>query len=184
VHYEIGAQGSLFSNRLSAQASLFDLENTDKLVSQTLSAVTSTINAGKQRNRGLEASLGLLVVDRPEQLLSRVRPWASYTYTDATYRLQERREQFCQHGGLLRKRSGGSLGARIGYRRTLNRHWTLDAFAGADNLTNETFYSLLFLGPNITRLATPPEGGRGDGYIIPAPYKATTYTSRTLGHSF
>ena len=54
-------------------------------MSQTVSAVTSTINAGKQRNRGLEASLGLLVVDKPEQLLSRVRPWASYTYTDAKY---------------------------------------------------------------------------------------------------
>lgn len=229
VQYEVGAQGSLFANRLTAQASLFDLENTDKLVSQTVSAVTSTINAGKQRNRGLEASLGLLVVDRPEQLLSRVRPWASYTYTDAKYidfksdannsantvdfsgnEVARVPKNMLSAGIDLGTRVGAYLtstyqhvdkvpvtfdnstyvraydvlGARIGYRRTLTRHWTLDAFAGADNLTNETFYSFLFVGPNITGLATPAEGGTGDGYIIPAPYKATTYTSLTLRHSF
>jgi iron complex outermembrane receptor protein len=229
VQYEVGAQGNLFSNRLTAQASVFDLENTDKLVSQTVNSVTSTINAGKQRNRGLEASLGLLVVDRPEQLFSRVRPWASWAYTDAKYidfksdannsantvdfsgnEVARVPKNMLSAGIDLGTRVGAYLtstyqhvdkvpvtfdnstyvraydvlGARIGYRRTVNRHWTLDAFAGADNLTNATFYSFLFVGPNITGLATPAEGGRGDGYIIPAPYKATTYTSLTLRYAF
>ena len=229
VQYEVGAQGSLFANRLSAQVSLFDLENTDKLVSQTVNSVTWTVNAGKQRNRGIEASLGVVVVDRPEQLLSRVRPWASYAYTDAKYvdfksdannsavtqdfsgnEVARVPRNMVSAGVDLGTRVGAYLtstyqhvdkvpvtfdnstfvraydvlGARVGYRRTLSSHWTLDAFAGADNLTNETFYSFLFVGPNITGLATPASGGRGDGYIIPAPYKATTYTSLTLRYGF
>jgi hypothetical protein len=54
-----------------------------KLASQTVSSVTLTINVGKQHNPGVEASLGALLLDRPAQALSRVRPWLSYTYTDA-----------------------------------------------------------------------------------------------------
>jgi len=57
VQYEVGAQGSLFANRLNGQVSLFDVENTDKLVSQTANSITYTTNAGKQRDRGAEASL-------------------------------------------------------------------------------------------------------------------------------
>jgi len=229
VQYEVGAQGNLFANRLRAQVSVFDLENTDKLVSQTVSAVTSTVNAGKQRNRGVETSLGVLVVDKPTQLVSRVRPWVSYAYTDAKYvdfksdannsavtrdfsgnEVARVPRTMVNAGVDLGTRVGAYLtstyqhvdkvpvtfdnstyvrgydllGARVGYRRTLNLHWTLDAFAGADNLTNETYYSFLFVGPNIQGLETPASGGRGDGYIIPAPYNATTFTSLSLRYSF
>ena len=229
MQYEVGAQASLFANRLRAQVSLFDLENTDKLVSQTVTSVTSTVNVGKQRNRGVEASLGVLVVDQPTQALSRVRPWVSYAYTDAKFvdfksdannstttrdfsgnevprvprnmvsagidvgtRVGAYLTSTYQHVDKVPVTFDNStyvrgydvLGARVGYRHTLNPHWTLDAFAGADNLTNETYYSFLFVGPSIVGLAPPASGGTGDGYIIPAPYKATTYTSLTLRYNF
>ncbi len=85
VQYEVGAQGSLFANRLSGSVALFDIENTDKLVSATSNSVTYTTNAGKQRNRGAELSVSLLAVDHPAAPLSRVRPWLTYAYTDAEF---------------------------------------------------------------------------------------------------
>ena len=81
-------------------------------------------------------------------------------------------------------RSYDLLGARVGYRRTVANHWDLDAFAGGDNLTGSTNYSFLFVGPNYAGLAQAKDGGTGDGYIIPAPYNATFYTSVRLTYSF
>lgn len=85
VQYEIGTQGSLFHKRLAGQVALYDIENTNKLVSETSNSITYTTNAGKQRNRGVEVWLSYLAVDNQAQRLSRVRPWLSYTYTDARF---------------------------------------------------------------------------------------------------
>ncbi len=85
VQYEIGTQGSLFDKRLAGQLELYDIENTNKLVSETSNAITYTTNAGKQRNRGVEVSLSFLAVDNAAQRISRVRPWISYSYTDAEF---------------------------------------------------------------------------------------------------
>jgi iron complex outermembrane receptor protein len=85
VQYEIGAQGTLLENRLTGQVALFDLDNTNKLVSQTINTVTSTTNAGKQRNEGAEVSLSYLVASDGAHALSLLRPWVSYAYTDAKY---------------------------------------------------------------------------------------------------
>jgi iron complex outermembrane recepter protein len=76
------------------------------------------------------------------------------------------------------------LSAKLGYRRSLTQHWLLDAFAGGDNLLGNTFYNFLFVGPNIQGLATPAQGGTGDGYIIPGPYAATGYGSVSLRYVF
>ncbi|HEX6533886.1 MAG TPA: TonB-dependent receptor [Gemmatimonadaceae bacterium] len=85
VQYEVGAQGSALGDRLSGRVSLFDIENTDKLVSQTVNSVTFTTNAGKQRNRGAELSLGYLAIDDTTRTLSMLRPWVTYAYTDAKF---------------------------------------------------------------------------------------------------
>jgi iron complex outermembrane recepter protein len=85
VQYEVGAQGSILDGRLSGQLALFDIENTDKLVTQTVNSVTFTTNAGKQRNRGAELSLSYLALDDATRLFSTLRPWATYTYTDAEF---------------------------------------------------------------------------------------------------
>ncbi len=81
---EIGAQGTLFS-RLGGQISLFNIDNTNKLIQQSIAGVTSTTNVGHQRNRGAEISASFLAVSDSAAALSTLRPWVSYTYTDAKY---------------------------------------------------------------------------------------------------
>lgn len=229
VQYEVGAQGTMFANRLDARVSLFDLENTDKLVSQTVSSVTSTINVGKQRNRGAELTVGLLAVDEPTAVLSRVRPWVAYAFTDAKFvdfksdannnsktvdfsgNAVPRVPRHMVNAGLDASSRVGVyltstfqhvdrvpvtfdnstyvrgydlLGAKLGYRRRVATHWALDAFTGGDNLLGKTYYSFVFVGPNYAGLATPAFGGTGDGYIIPAPYKATFYGNLSLRYIF
>ena len=85
IQYEVGAQGGLLDQRLQGQVALFDLDNRDKLVTQTVNSVTSTTNIGEQRNAGVELSASYQLVANPQASISVVRPWASYTYTDAKY---------------------------------------------------------------------------------------------------
>ena len=229
VQYEIGTQGSLFANRLNGQLSLFDVENTDKLVSQTSNSITYTTNAGKQRDRGAEASLSYLVIDDQTQPLSLVRPWVSYTYTDSKFidfksdnnntpttvdfsnNAVPRVPRNMFSGGLDLASNQGVylnstyqyvdkvpvtfdnstyvksydlLGAKIGYKKQVDKHWSFDASAGGDNLLGSTYYSFLFVGPNYAGLAQAQDGGRGDGYIIPGPYKATFYGNLSLRYTF
>ncbi|MEO7217352.1 MAG: TonB-dependent receptor [Gemmatimonadaceae bacterium] len=229
VQYEIGTHGSLFSNRLAGQLSLFDIENTDKLVNQTENSVTFTTNAGKQRNRGAEASLSFLAIDNPDATVTTLRPWASYTFTDATFidfksdnnagpgtvdfsgnavprvprnMVNAGLDIATKHGVYFNTtyqyvdqvpvtfdnstyvRSYDLLNAKIGIQRRVDKHWSLDLSGGADNILGSTYYSFLFVGPNYTGLATANSGGRGDGYIIPAPYKATVYSNLSLRYTF
>ncbi len=85
VQYELGTMGSYVDDRLSTQLDVFDIENTNKLVSETSSSITFTTNAGKQRNRGVEASLGYAFVRDSSRALSLVRPWLAYSYTNAKF---------------------------------------------------------------------------------------------------
>jgi iron complex outermembrane receptor protein len=83
--YEVGVQGALIDKRLNGQADLFDLDNTNKLVSQTVSSVTSTINIGEVRSEGAELSASYLILSDSTSALSLLRPWVSYTYDHAKY---------------------------------------------------------------------------------------------------
>jgi iron complex outermembrane receptor protein len=229
VQYELGTTGTYLNDRLTTQLDVFDIENTNKLVSETFNSVTFTTNAGKQRNRGVEASAGYAFVRDTARALSLVRPWLSYSFTDAKFvdfksdnndndgtvsfsgnavpRVP--RNTFAagldlgtQQGFLLTSsflhidevpvtfdnstyvRGYDLLSAKLGYRRAVTRHWMLEAFAGSDNLLGNTFYSFLFVGPNIQGLATAAQGGTGDGYIIPAPYGATGYGGVSVRYVF
>jgi len=229
VQYEVGTQGSLFNNRLTGQAALFDVENSDKLVNQTSNSVTFTTNAGKQRDRGAEVSLSYLAVDDATKPLSLLRPWLSYTYTESRFidfksdnnngastvdfsgNLVPRVPRNMANAGLDIASNSGTyfngtyqyvdkvpvtfdnstfvrsydlLGAKLGIRRQVDQHWSLDVFGGADNLLGNPHYSFLFVGPNYSGLATAQAGGHGDGYIIPAPYKTTMYSSLSLKYTF
>ncbi|HUX84327.1 MAG TPA: TonB-dependent receptor [Chitinophagaceae bacterium] len=79
------------------------------------------------------------------------------------------------------------LSAKLGYRHNLNRHFAVDAFLGADNILGSTYYSFLFVGQNIQELAQANDphvtNGGGDGYILPAPYKATAYGGATITYT-
>lgn len=91
TQYEIGTRGSLLQNRLRYDISLFDLRVTDKLSSQAVDSAgvtlySYTINAGDQENRGLELAASYDLVDEPLAWLTTLRPFVSYTYSDAKYR--------------------------------------------------------------------------------------------------
>lgn len=229
VQYEIGSKGSLFDGKLAYQVALFDLENTNKLVQETVNSVTFTTNAGKQQNRGMEASLSYMLMNDYAQTISLLRPWVSYTYSDFTYKefksdnnntaetvdfsgnkVARVPDNMINAGIDLGTRFGlyfygtyqfvdkapvtfdnstfvksySLLNAKIGYQRMLGEHFTFDLSVGGNNLTNSTYYSFLFTGPNIEGLALPKDGGHGDGYIIPAPYKAEFYGNLSLSYAF
>jgi iron complex outermembrane receptor protein len=229
VQYEVGTQGNFFDQRLTGQLSLFDIENTDKLVTETANAVTFTTNAGTQRNRGVELSLSYLAVSDTSRPISSVRPWASYAFTDATFsdfksdnnnnaqtvdfsgnNVPRVPRHMVNAGVDLASNSGvyvdgtyqyvskvpvtfdnstwvrsyDLLGLKVGYKKNVSRNWLLDLSAGGDNLAGSTYYSFLFVGPNFTSLAQSQDGGRGDGYIIPAPYKAQFYGNISLRYVF
>ena len=225
IQYEIGAQGSMVRDRLNGQIALFDLDNHDKLTTQTINTVTSTTNIGEQRNTGAEVSASFSVIDDPTAALSVLRPWASYTYTNAKYvsfksdntnnastvdfsgNFAARVPKTMWSGGIdASTRAGfyltstyqfvgrvpvtfdnatwvhsyGLLSAKLGYRTTIQRRCRLDVFAGGDNLANSTYYTFLFVGPNYRGLAQGPDGGTGDGYILPGNYKARYYFSANV----
>ena len=68
------------------------------------------------------------------------------------------------------------LNGKIGYRRTLGDHFSLDAYVGADNLTNSTYYTFLFFSGNLA--------GTTDPHFLPMPYRATVYGGAKLAYIF
>lgn len=225
VQYEVGAQGSVLAERLFGSVALFDVENTDKLTTQTVNSVTSTVNIGKQRNQGAELSASFVALSDSAAPVSLLRPWASYTYTEAKYvdfrsnnnnnagtvdfsgnlvarvpkNMASAGLDLGTHAGVYANgtyqyvgrvpvtfdnstwvRSYGLLSAKVGWRAPLLHRYTLDLAAGGDNLTNATYYSFLFVGPNYAGLAQAPDGGTGDGYIIPGNYKARYWVSANV----
>ncbi|HEX3926997.1 MAG TPA: TonB-dependent receptor [Gemmatimonadales bacterium] len=228
VQYEVGAQGTI-AGHLSGQVALFDLDNTNKLVSQTVTSVTSTTNVGEQRNEGAELSASWLALSKPGAMLSMVRPWASYTYTNAKYisfksdnnntattvdfsgnyaaRVPKDRyalgiDAATRNGFSLNGtyqyvdrvpvtfdnstwvHSYSLLGAKLGYTTRVHDMWQLNVAVGGDNLTGNTYYTFLFVGPNYKGLAQGPDGGTGDGYILPGNPSAQLYASLGLTYLF
>lgn len=229
VQYEAGVQGSWFGNRLTSQLTWFDLDNTDKLVSQTVATVTSTINVGEQKNQGAEFSLAWLALSNKESWLATVRPWVTYTYTDAkyvsfksdannnggtvdysgnqvarvpksmynigldadthagfyvngTYQYVDKVPVTFDNGTWMK--SYNIISAKIGYATKIADHYLLDVSYGGTNLGGSTYYSAIFVGPNYKGLAQGPDGGTGDGYILPAPYGAQMFGTVKLTYVF
>lgn len=229
VQYEIGTKGNLLNQRLSYQLALFDLENYDKLVSETSNSITYTTNAGKQRNKGVEVSLSYLAINNKDQVVSVLRPWISYAWSDfkyvdfksdnnnsantidysgnavarvprntfnagvdvetnvglylnGTYRFVDKVPVTFDNSTYIK--SYDLLSLKLGYKQQLGDHFMLDVSAGGNNLLGSTYYTFLFIGPNITGLEQPQDGGSGDGYIIPGPYKASVYGNFTLKYIF
>jgi len=227
IQYEIGTKGNLLNEKLAYQLSLFDLENTNKLVRETSNSISYTTNAGKQRNQGLELSLNYLAVDNPVQTISLVRPWISYTYSNfkyinfkssnnagavdfsgnyvarvpknmlnvgldvetnlgiylyGTYQYVDKVPVTYDNSTYVKAYS--LLSVKVGYKEKLGDHFLLNLFAGGDNLLNSTYYTFLFVGPNIKGLEQAKDGGTGDGYIIPGNYKSTFYGNISLSYMF
>jgi len=107
-------------------------------------------------------------------------------YLNATYRYVDRAPVTFDNDHYMS--AYGLLGARIGYKQDLGKHFVLDVFAGGDNLLSAIYYNFIFVGNNIQELAqgtdTYVKNGGGDGYILPAPYKATFYGGISLKYRF
>jgi iron complex outermembrane receptor protein len=67
------------------------------------------------------------------------------------------------------------LSAKAGYRQDFGGHLGINLFVGGDNLTGNTYYNFMFVGPTVKAL--------GDGYIGPAPYKPVYYGQITLKYT-
>jgi len=68
------------------------------------------------------------------------------------------------------------LNGKIGYRNTFGNHFSLDVFAGADNLTGSTYYTFLFYSGNLA--------GTTDPHFLPMPYTTTVYGGAKLAYIF
>jgi iron complex outermembrane receptor protein len=68
------------------------------------------------------------------------------------------------------------LNGKIGYRSMLGNHFSLDVYAGGDNLTNATYYSFLFFSGNLA--------GTTDPHFLPMPYNAAYYGGLKLAYIF
>jgi iron complex outermembrane receptor protein len=92
TQYEIGSKGRALNGRMSWQLALFDMEVSDKLSSQGVFDTDGTVlysytvNAGDQRNVGVEAAAGLELMANSMGVVSSLRPFASYTWSDFEYR--------------------------------------------------------------------------------------------------
>ena len=88
---ELGTKGSLLDRRLSYQVALFNLKITDKLTSQSVfndagtQLYSYTVNAGDQSNKGAEVAASFNVLNAPAGVLTVLRPFVSYTYSDFKY---------------------------------------------------------------------------------------------------
>ena len=94
--YEVGTRGSFFQNRLRYEASVFDFELRQTIVSSTTDqGIVVFRNTGSTRQRGLEAALSGVIWQQqqvtsvvyrdstkkmPQQEPTGLRAWASYAY--------------------------------------------------------------------------------------------------------
>ncbi|HVS98454.1 MAG TPA: TonB-dependent receptor [Puia sp.] len=77
---------------------------------------------------------------------------------------------------LNEARAYNLMNGKLGYRSRLGRHFSVDLYAGADNLTNSTYYSLLFFSGNLA--------GTTDPHFLPMPYNAAFYGGAKLAYIF
>jgi iron complex outermembrane receptor protein len=86
--FEIGTKGDLLNKTLSYEVAAYQMDVTDKLVTQNFvasgptPAYSITTNAGKVRYKGIEAKLSYAYLPAKSDIISLVRPFVTYTYTD------------------------------------------------------------------------------------------------------
>jgi iron complex outermembrane receptor protein len=68
------------------------------------------------------------------------------------------------------------VNGKIGYRSQVGNHFSLDLYAGVDNLTNSTYYSFLFFSGTLA--------GTTDPHFLPMPYNAAWYGGAKLAYIF
>jgi iron complex outermembrane receptor protein len=85
MQYELGTKGTLANSKFSYQLAVYDLDVTNRFLTEYVNGVSSTVNVGEQRDMGVELYMAYDIINNKNQGLSLVRPWISYTYDDADY---------------------------------------------------------------------------------------------------
>jgi iron complex outermembrane receptor protein len=179
TNYEVGVRGFVLNDRLSFDVVGFYFRLSETIVSrQDVSSVAVFDNVGSTNQKGIETSIVYTLLDEPEQTLSKLKAWSSYTYSHFKFDEYQKDEAdlsgnwltgtapHAATAGLDLNTSLGLyinatanyvdeiplndentvyaesyfvLGARVGVRRQLGRHFGLEIFGGADNLTDEKY---------------------------------------------
>ena len=90
--FEIGTKGSLLKDRLSYQFAFYDAVFKNKMtavavpLNNTTTAYTYMVNAGKQDNIGVEASIKYTVFKSEKGFFSAITPFFNFTYSDFKYK--------------------------------------------------------------------------------------------------
>ncbi|QHL89143.1 TonB-dependent receptor [Nibribacter ruber] len=234
TQYEVGSKGSLLDKKLSYQVALFHLKVQDKIMTQAYAdpqsgsiLYTISANGGEQTNQGLEVALNYSLLQREEGLVTLVKPFLNYTYSDFTYD-QFTRESIVKvnnvntrvvtdysgqavigvpkqnfnagvdvelklgfylyttfqhvddmpitYDAKYRAPSYNLLNAKLGWRKNLGNHVSLDVFAGGNNLTGDLYYNMVFLDAY--------SSSNNPNIYLPAAYKPTYFGGLNFGYKF
>ncbi|MFW5761740.1 MAG: TonB-dependent receptor domain-containing protein, partial [Cyclobacteriaceae bacterium] len=81
INYEVGIRGTLFNQLLNYDITAFNFQLDETIISFTdVSGVVRFKNTGATDQRGLEANVFAYLIDNPENVISRLRIQAAYTY--------------------------------------------------------------------------------------------------------
>ncbi|WP_237144524.1 TonB-dependent receptor [Pontibacter pamirensis] len=81
TNYEVGVRGFALADKLSFDVAAFYFRLSETIVSrQDVSSVAVFRNVGSTNQKGIETSIGYTFIDKPEQTLSLLKAWTSYTY--------------------------------------------------------------------------------------------------------
>jgi len=81
INYEIGSRGALLDQRLSYNLTLFYMQVRNKLVAKRVGPDQYIgVNAGQTDHAGFEVSARYSLIEKPEQVLSLLQPFAHYSF--------------------------------------------------------------------------------------------------------
>jgi iron complex outermembrane recepter protein len=88
--FDLGIQGLLFKNKLDYQVSFFNIDITNKLtqlsgVNPAGGTYTYFANTGNQSNRGMELSLGYLMISNEKAFIKKLEPFLNYSNYNFKY---------------------------------------------------------------------------------------------------
>ncbi|WP_240336893.1 TonB-dependent receptor [Rufibacter psychrotolerans] len=93
TNYEVGVRGNLLNQRFTFDVVAFHFKLKETIVSRTtLGGVAVFANAGATRQQGVEVAAGYAFVQAPEEALSLVRLWSTYTYNHFRFRNYQQNE--------------------------------------------------------------------------------------------
>ncbi|MDD4645176.1 MAG: TonB-dependent receptor [Bacteroidales bacterium] len=170
--------GEQIDNGLEVNVSYSLINDSRKVISRVQPFVTYTYSDFKYKNFRSDNNDNAKTVDYTDHKVSGVSPhvlnagvdiaskWG--VYLNSTYRWVDAMP--LHYNNLHYTNSFSLLNAKIGYRTILGKHFALDVFAGANNLTNSLYYTSVYINST------------NSGLFIPGPYTATYYCGLNLSY--